>query len=167
MHFFSSLVNYSSGWFWILPVFSFASLFLWIFILKESKRGLDTVSKVLLFVLILVVHIMEDICFVQDIKVQPAFDFGFIVSILAPVLVFYISLIFIVIFVTFSVLSGFVKPDSIGFLKKALFFNQALQLSYALAYSSISGFFFLTFTSALYMIKASYSPPSNKKVKTE
>jgi ABC-type multidrug transport system permease subunit len=82
-------IDYFSPWLLAWVVLSFFSVYFWDFIVRELPRNKTWVGRLSQLLVFLLISLVSFLCFVQTLRASPYTDFGFYLSIMGPVVVFY------------------------------------------------------------------------------
>lgn len=135
--------DFSVPWFWITLVIAIFLFLIYLFLVHEfnSIKYDDITSPVLVLTIYLITSALYAAVYIQSVRKEPAYDFGFYLSIMIATFLFYISGILFLIFLIRSIVK--INHTDIFFYNfiLSLYFYELFLLSYSLAYSSPSGVF--------------------------
>lgn len=141
------MFDFTEPWLWITLIILVLMFLLWLLLEHEfrSIKSDDITSPVLVLIIYIIMLFLYAAVYIQSLKKEPAFDFGFYLSIITGTLLFYISSLLFIIFLIRSMIkikstNQFFK----NFILSNFLFATSL-LSYSLAYSSPSGVFLSIF----------------------
>ena len=146
-----ALIDFRSFWFWISLFLIIIVSTIGIILLKLITYQKKTNDFIIYSILLFIPLILENFVYFTCLKKQPIFDYGFMVSIFVPVILFYFFLIIFIInlFYIKKLLKGIYKSNLSYFI--LFFFILLIKISFALAHSSPCGFF-LSFISFILII---------------
>lgn len=161
------MFDFSVPWFWITFVITIFLFLLWIFLIHEfrSINSDDITSPVLALTIYLVTLALYAAVYIQSLKKEPAFDFGFYISVFIGTVLFYLSILFTIIFLIRSMIKIKSTNQFLKNLMISLFFFVAWISSYSLAYSSPSGILLSIFQLIVCMWQTKFIGKNNESNK--
>ena len=157
-------INFSSYWIYTSIILTCLSLVIWILLIKSIKNQKDISEKFQYFFLSFFLSLGEFYTYQKSLKDQPHIPiWGFVPSIVIPLLLFYTSIISSLISIIHSFISGFFTPQFFQEFIGVHFYIVLIYLSFALAHSSLIGIFL----SILQLITAFIKAKANLNVQTQ
>ena len=162
------LCNFDSGWLIASGIAIIGLLIAWKLIMNEFKSSTDKLGRGILLIVYLFLWICDKVLFYEALKRQPQFYFGFYGSVLIPTILFYLSLVAIIVFFLRSLTYGFFTSMSLLKFIPGGYAISAAQFAYAMAHGCPSCMF-LAFVSFATVAWKGLAIPMNdeQKQKTE
>lgn len=165
------MFDFSVPWFWITFILIIFIFLLWLFLVHEFRwnNSDDITSPILVLIIYLIMLALYAAVYIQSIKKEPAFDFGFYLSILTATILFYLSIILFIIFLIRSMMKIKITDQFFNNFIPSIYLFSTWLLSYSLAYSSPSGIFLsiLQFTACMWQTKCIGKDNSKNKQKKD